>query len=293
MKRMLLLINPVAGRNALGSQLLEIIDIFVKGDYDVTVITTQSKEHLIDCVRERGSDFDAVVCCGGDGTLNLTAGVVCTLEKKPLVGYIPCGTTNDFAKTRGIPSIPTESARAIVYGDIHAIDVGFFGDKSYMYVAAFGAFSDISYATPRHLKQNIGHAAYLLEGIKSLNKIESFDAKFFINGVVVEGSFLYGMCSNTLRIGGFRLPIISDFTIDDGMIDITLVRKPKNTEESTRLINALISQQCDGNMVMQFRAARLSYEADAEIPWTLDGEFGGAYKKQFIELKHCMLKMIY
>lgn len=293
MKRLLLLVNPVAGRSAIGSQLIEVVDVFVKNDYDVTIVTTQSSDHLAECVTTRGEEFDVVVCCGGDGTLSLTAGAVCKLKKKPVVGYIPSGTTNDFAKTRGIPMLPVEAANAIVSGTVRPIDIGFFGEKPYIYVAAFGVFSDVSYATPRQLKQNIGHAAYILEGIKSLSKIESFKAKFFINGEVIEDEFIYGMCSNTLRIGGFQLPLIRDFSIDDGMIDITLIKKPVTAEDSTKLINALLSQHSDGNMIIQYRAPRISYESETLIPWTLDGEYGGSSDKQFIELKHNIIEMVY
>lgn len=293
--RMMLLINPVAGRTALSSQLISVIDTFVKAGYEVNTVTTQNVEHLEQCAIDSRGKYDLLVCCGGDGTLNLTAGALCRIDRaeRPLLGYIPCGTTNDFATSRGIPSDPTDAAKCIAEGNVHSIDVGFFGEKNYVYVAAFGVFADVSYATPRQMKKNIGHAAYVLEGIKSLGNIKDYHIKFKIGREEIEGDFVYGMLTNTTRIGGFELPIISDFTMDDGLIDITLIKKPKNVETSTQLINSLLTQRPDGEAVMQFRASKIEYEADKEIPWTLDGEFGGAYDKQVIELKHRILDMVY
>lgn len=293
MKRLLLIINPSAGKSALRSQLIEVIDTFTKGDYEVTAVVTQSKRHFSQTVRENAEKHDIVVCCGGDGTLNMTVNELASVEKKPMLGYIPCGTTNDFAKTRGISSVPLNAARQIIEGEERGIDVGFFGKKTYVYVAAFGVFSDVSYATPSQMKQNIGHAAYVLEGVKSLVKKNEFSAKFRIDGKTVEGDFVYGMVSNTRRIGGFELPIISDFTIDDGLLDIILIKSPKAPEDHTKLFNALIMQQEDNEMVYKFRASSLSYESTNEIPWTLDGEYGGSLKRQRISVRKKFLTMIY
>lgn len=293
MKKLLLLVNPVAGRSSIQGHIINVIDTFVKADFDVTVVTTQSEAHLIKTVEDRCEEFDVVVCTGGDGTLNIVVNTICRSGKKATLGYIPCGTTNDFAKTRGISSVPELAAEQIAYGSVHSIDVGFFGGKAYIYVAAFGVFSDTSYATPRQLKQDIGRAAYLLEGVKSFVTKSDYHVKFEINGEVLEGDFMYGMCSNTTRIGGFDLPLISGFSIDDGMIDVTLVKSAKKPDDNTKLLNALITQQADDKMIYQFRTSRLTYECNTEIPWSLDGEFGGAHKTQTIEIKSGLIDMLY
>ncbi len=293
MKKLLLIINPVAGKSALRSQLIDIVDIFVKADYVVTTVVTQSREHLLNTIDELASSHDLLVCSGGDGTLNMTVDALTKLENPPVLGYIPGGTTNDFAKTRGISSVPTQAAKQIAQGEIHEVDLGYFGAKPYLYIAAFGALSDVSYETPRQLKQNIGHAAYVLEGVKALTKNKSYNIRFKIDGHEVEGNFIHGMITNTQRVGGFKLPIIGDFLLDDGLVDITLVRKPETADDATKLLNALLTQQPDGTMVFQHRGKSLEYEADKEVPWTVDGEFGGSFKKQNVFIKKRYLKMIY
>ncbi len=294
MKKLMLLINPVAGKTGVGAKMIEIIDIFIKGGYDVSTVVTQSVEHLKETVATRASDFDTVVCCGGDGTLSLTCGELAKLEKKPCLGYIPCGTTNDFAKTRGISNDPVRAAKQIVKGERHAVDLGYFGDRPYIYVSAFGVFSDASYATSRKLKRAIGHAAYVFGGIKSAAHIKSYHVKFYINDEVIEDDFIYGMASNTMRVGGFRLPLLTKkFELDDGFIDITLVRKPKGIKARSRLVNAIIAQKSNGIELMQFRAESIRYESDKEIPWSLDGEFGGSHKEHTIKIVGGLIPMIY
>ena len=295
MKKLMLLVNPSAGKSAMGPRMIEIVDIFIKGGYDVETVVSQSVEHFKESVISRGAEFDTVVCCGGDGTLNMTCGALLELEEsvRPKLGYIPCGTTNDCARTRGISSDPVKAAKQIVNGAEHKIDVGFFGDKTYIYVAAFGVFSDVSYATSRSLKKAIGHAAYVLGGIKAVAHIKSYHVKFTINGDTIEDDFIYGMVSNTMRVGGFKLPLFKEFELDDGLIDITLVRKPKGIKRRSRLVNALIKQKSDGVELMQFRADSFSYECDKEIPWTLDGEFGGAYNERKVRIVGGLVTMLY
>ena len=293
MKRLMLLINPVTGSSAIGSSMIGLIDVFIKGGYEVEVVVTQSEDHLKSTVFERGQDFDTVVCCGGDGTLNLTCAELLKLERRPALGYIPCGTTNDFAKTRGIESDPIKAARQIVKGEEHKIDIGFFGDTPYVYVGAFGLFSDVSYATSRSLKRAIGHAAYLLGGIKAVAHIKSYHVKFKIGDEEIEDDFIYGMVSNTRRVGGFKLPLFDKFELDDGMIDITLVRKPKGFKRRNRLVRAIFAQKSDGVELMQFKSDTISYESDKEIAWTIDGEYGGSFKSNTVKIVGGLITMIY
>ena len=293
MKKLLFLINPHAGKTSISSNLIKIIDIFIKGGYEVEVLVTQSSDHMREVAESRGGEFDTVVCCGGDGTLSICAEYLLKSDKVPELGYIPAGTTNDFARARGIPLDPVKAAKAIVGGKRHEIDVGYFGDTPYLYVAAFGAFSDVSYATSRSLKRAIGHAAYVLGGIKELVKIKDYHIKFNINGEVIEDDFIYGMLSNTTRVGGFKLNLFKEFNLDDGLIDITLVRKPKGFIGRSRLMNALVSQRSDGIELLQFRADSVSYESDSKIRWTLDGEYGGAFYEKEVTIRRKTLTMLY
>ena len=293
MKKLLLIINPVAGKTAVGSCMVDILDIFMKGGYEVECVVTQSVEHLREQVAEKASSFDTLVCCGGDGTLSITCSELQKLDAKPRLGYIPCGTTNDFAKTRGIDSDPVKAAKQIVKGEEHEIDVGFFGETPYIYVAAFGIFSDVSYATSRKLKRAIGHAAYILGGIKALAHIKSYHVKIRVGDEEIEDDFIYGMVSNTQRVGGFKLPLFSKFELDDGMIDITLVKKPKGFKERSRLARALIRQKSDGVELMQFKTTSFDYECDEKIAWTLDGEYGGSFEERHIRIVGGLITMLY
>ena len=293
MKRLMLMINPHAGKTSISSNLIKMIDIFIKGGYEVEVVVTQSADHMRETASSRGDEFDTVVCCGGDGTLSICAEHLLKCSKVPYLGYIPAGTTNDFAKARGIPLNPVKAAKAIVSGKKHEIDVGFFGDTPYLYVAAFGAFSDVSYATSRSLKRAIGHAAYVLGGIKELIKIKDHHIKFIIDGEEIEDDFIYGMLSNTTRVGGFKLNLFKPFNIDDGQIDITLVKKPKGIIGRSRLMNALISQKSDGIELLQFRTDKLSYKSDTKIPWTLDGEYGGSHFEMDVSIRQKVITMLY
>lgn len=289
----MLLINPVAGKSAVGPSMIDLVDIFIKGGYDVECVVTQSEEHLKETVFSRASEFDTLVCCGGDGTLNLTCTELLKLEDRPKLGYIPCGTTNDFAKTRGIDSDPVKAAKQIVKGTEHVIDIGYFGDKPYIYVAAFGIFSDVSYATSRSLKRAIGHAAYLLGGLKALAHIKSYHVKFKIGDEEIEDDFIYGMVSNTQRVGGFKLPLFKKFELDDGLLDITLVRKPKGIKRRSRLVSAIIAQKSDGVELMQFKTDSFFYESNKDIAWTLDGEYGGSFKSHNVKIVSGLITMVY
>lgn len=198
MKKLLFVINPVTAKAAVTPYLIDIIDLFVRGGYDVNVYVTQNKTDTERVVFERGSDYDTVVCAGGDGTLNGTVTGVLKIEdaKKPYIGYIPAGTTNDFASSWGIPKNPLVAAKSIVSAGPIKTDVSIFCGKPFVYVAAFGAFTEVSYQTPQELKNSLGRTAYIFAGIKSLGTIRPWKMKINYDGGVAEGEFLYGMVSN-------------------------------------------------------------------------------------------------
>ncbi len=293
MKKLLLIINPSAGKSAMSHSLYEVSEVFVKGGYDLTVYISKSGEDMRHTVRDRAMEFDVVVCCGGDGTINIaTKGMYEANIKKPL-GYIPCGTTNDFALSRKISSVPAEAASQIVEGVKNAIDVGFFNSKIFVYVAAFGVFSEVSYQTPAQMKKNIGHAAYVFEGIKSLMKIKPYSMNIEYDGGMLEGDFIYGMITNTRRVGGFSIPMIADVCFDDGLMEVTLVRHPKTTTDSQRLLNSLITQVPDSSLVYHFQTSSLKYTSEEKIQWTLDGEYGGNTAHANIHVEQSTLELMY
>ncbi len=276
MKKMLLIINPVTAKALLSPHLIDIVDIFVKGGYDVTTYTTQDKDDANRTAKERAGDFDTIVCAGGDGTLNGVISGMIDLPVKPLLGYIPAGTTNDFANSWGIPRNPLEAARNIVREEPVAIDVSVFCGRPFIYVAAFGAFTAASYSTPQEAKQKFGRAAYLAEGIKSLGSIRPWHMKIVHDDGEIEGDFLYGMISNTRMVGGFPLRMKEDISLVDGKMELILIRQPKNPADQTKMLGAVLAQDITSEFICFVHTSKITFESEEAIPWTVDGEFGGS-----------------
>ncbi len=292
MKKMLFLINPVSGKLVLNDSLMEVVEVFAKGDYEINVRLTKDLDDMIEAAG-RASEYDIVVCCGGDGTLNIVAGEVYKNGGDTLIGYIPGGTTNDFANSRRIDMVAVGAAKQIVDGKVRNTDLGILNGKPFVYVAAFGMFSDVSYMTSRELKQNLGHMAYVIEGVKSFGTAKPYSAKITYDGGVIEGDFIYGMVSNSRRVGGFEMPIMQNALYDDGEMEIVLVRQPKTAADIQKIINILVTQTPDDNMVYLLKTTKARFESESEIPWTLDGEYGGSYKEADIEVKEAAVKMIF
>ena len=291
MKKLLFVINPVSGKRALEDDLMKIVEIFSKADYDTTVHLTKSAEEMVETVKLEGTGYDLVVCCGGDGTLNLVSGAVYSGGVDTVIGYIPGGTTNDFANTRNINTVVTCAAQQIVDGEVKDVDLGLLNGKSFIYVAAFGMFSELSYLTTREMKQNIGYAAYLMGGIKSFAHTKPYKLHIEYDGNIIEDEFIYGMVTNSKRVGGMKLPIIKNVDYDDGEMEITLVKQPKNPVDTQKLINCLVTQLADEYMVYSFKTSKLKILSETEVPWSLDGEFGGSHTEMNVEVKKAAFRM--
>ena len=275
MKKMLFIYNPNAGTGVLKPKLADVIDIFVKAGYEVTVYPTQKchdgTEKMLDCP----DGYDLIVCSGGDGTLDeVVSGIRLRKYKAPL-GYIPAGTTNDFATSLGIPKEVTAAADAAVNGVPFSCDVGQFNEDIFVYIAAFGLFTDVSYQTNQTAKNVLGHLAYVLEGAKRLFSIPSYRIKVTHDGETIEDEFIYGMVSNSRSVGGFRNMVGKNVAFDDGVFEVTLIKMPKNPIELQEIITALMMEQTDSKHMYSFKSGHLTFESLEEIPWTLDGEFGG------------------
>ena len=205
-RKLLLMFNPTSGRSQIKPNLWNIIDIFVKGGYDVTVYPTQRRMDAHDTIIERAEEFDRIVVCGGDGTLSEAVSGLVTLpkDKRTVLGYIPSGSTNDFGSSLEIPFDNIEAARCIVEGSPMTCDCGLFGNKHFIYIAAFGVFTDVSYETPQRTKNILGHAAYLLEGMRRLKDYSYYHIIVESEELVTEDDFIFGFVSNTSSIGGFK-----------------------------------------------------------------------------------------
>ena len=275
-KKLLFLVNPHAGKSEIRHKLLEIVDLFVRHGWEVTVHTTQRPLEIPKLVKRRAKRYELVVCCGGDGTLNETVAGLMACDPRPMLGYIPAGTVNDFASSLGLSKNMPEAARAIMEGVPFCCDIGGFNDRYFTYIAAFGAFTDVAYQTPQQTKNVLGRAAYILEGIRRLPSIKAYRLTVEHDGGRVEGDFLFGMVTNSRSVGGFRLAGKIDVSMNDGLLEVLLVRNPTNPMEAQQVITAILGQQFDSELILCFRTTAVTFCSAEEVPWTLDGEFGGA-----------------
>ena len=292
MKKLLFVYNPNAGKGLLRPKLADVLDIFVKAEYELTVYPTQSYRDAYHKTVHMEDGYDLVVCSGGDGTLDeVVTGMMQRSNKIP-IGYIPAGTTNDFASSLHISRDILSAANTSVHGIPFACDVGSFNNDVFVYVAAFGLFTDVSYQTNQTLKNMLGHAAYVLEGVKRLSNIPSYKIKVTHDGEVLEDEFMIGMVTNSKSVAGFRGIVGKKVLFDDGEFEVTLIKKPKNPLELQAIITALLVENFDTEYMYTFRTGNIIFESKEEIPWTLDGEFGGQHDVVEIQNKKQALQIM-
>ena len=242
-------------------------------------------------VEAYAGNYDLVVCSGGDGTLDeVVTGMMQCKAKVPL-GYIPAGSTNDFASSLGIPKDMEKAAEAAVTGKPFPCDVGLFNGDYFVYVAAFGLFTEVSYKTSQEWKNVLGHAAYILEGAKCLHDIPSFMMQVEYNNMRIQDEFIYGMITNSTSVGGFKGMTGKDVLLDDGVFEVTLIVKPKNPLELQEIMTALVMAEDNTDLVHSFKTGKITIEAEEAVPWTLDGEFGGNHTSVEIENMHKALNL--
>ncbi|MBQ8278834.1 MAG: YegS/Rv2252/BmrU family lipid kinase [Roseburia sp.] len=275
MKKLLFVFNPFSGKALIKNYLLEIVDTMVKAGYEVTIYPTQCANDARVKVEKEAPQYDLVVCSGGDGTLDETVAGLMNCGKRVPLGYIPAGSTNDFATSLGIPKEMVQAAEVAVTGNPFPCDVGWFNGNNFVYVAAFGLFTEVSYKTSQEWKNVLGHAAYILEGIKSLHEIPAFRMQVEFNNCCIQDEFIYGMITNSTSVGGFTGMTGKDVELDDGIFEVTLIKKPRNPIELNEIIASLANLVDDTDMIYSFKTKHVKFTAKKEIPWTLDGEYGG------------------
>ena len=285
MKKIYFVYNPHSGREQIGSKLNEIIRILAEKDNELVVAPTVGYQDALKRIENLPDGYDLVVCSGGDGTLDeVVTGMMLRPEEKRIpIGYIPAGTTNDFARSLEIPRNMPEAARMIMSGEPFACDVGSFNEDFFVYIASFGIFTDVSYSTKQEVKNVLGHMAYVLEAMKSLVNIKSYKMKVYSDEMEFEGDFLFGMITNSKSVAGFQGLVRNEVVFDDGVYEVTFIKRPKNPLEIQELLAALIDEKIDSNYMYSFRTHCLTIEALESVPWTLDGEFGGEHKNIVIE----------
>lgn len=277
MKKMLFVINPRSGREQIHSRLLEILDLFSGAGYQIQVHVTQMPKDATRIVREYGAGKDLVVCSGGDGTLNEVIGGMMEMEVPPVLGYIPAGSTNDYASSLQIPRSMMEAAQTVLSGTPYPIDIGqFCGDRHFIYIAAFGAFTEVSYQTPQDKKNILGHQAYVLEGVKSLAALKTYPMRVEWDDQVLEEEFVFGMVTNTISVGGFKGLVTQSVALNDGAFEVLLIRKPRTPLDLSSIISYMFLKEEPNEHVFKFKAKSLKLISQTPVDWVLDGEFGGS-----------------
>lgn len=281
-QKLLFIFNPHSGKGLIKNDLVEIIDVMIKAGYETTVYTTQGQGDATRKVRACGDQYDRIICSGGDGTLDE---VVTGMVEKDLytpLGYIPAGSTNDFANSLGLPKNMLQAARVAVGGTVFPCDAGYFNGDTFVYVAAFGLFTDVSYQTSQELKNIFGHVAYIMEGAKQLMDIPSYQMTIEANGQKFEDKFVYGMVTNSISVGGFKGLTGPYVELDDGCFEVTFIKKPKNPIELNEILACLGRLIDDSDLIYSFKTSELHVVCQEEVPWTFDGEFGGNHTEVVI-----------
>ena len=284
-KKMLFIYNPRAGKAKIRSNLLDIIDIFTKAGFEVTAYPTQARGDGFTAVTQRRLGFyDIIVCSGGDGTLDEVVTGMMQCDKRLPIGYVPAGSTNDFANSLQIPKNMIDAAHVIVNGRTFSCDIGGFNDDVFVYIAAFGLFTEVSYETRQDVKNILGHMAYVLEGMKRLSGIKSYPMRVEHDGQILEGDFIFGMVTNSLSVGGFKRITGKYVQLDDGEFEVTLIKRPANPVELNTIMAALLNRNINTDLMYCFKTSALKATAEEEIAWTLDGEYGGKHREVNIQV---------
>ena len=272
MKTLLLVVNPYAGTRKIVKYLADIIGIFNRAGYEVLAHMTSGTGDAINIVQQRAKAVDLVVCAGGDGTFNETVCGLLRARANTPVGYLPCGSTNDFANSLHLSTNLLQAAQDIVDGEPAQYDIGTFGDRFFSYVASFGAFTRTSYSTPQSVKNALGHTAYLLAGVQELSQIVKSHIRIVTEDRIIEDDFIFGAISNSTSVGGILTLDPKQVDMADGLFELLLVRAPRDLMEVSECIRALQAQKYNCAMITFLSTPALTVYADPTMPWTLDGE---------------------
>lgn len=284
MKKLLFVFNPTAGRGKIKNKLLNIIDTFIKRGYKVTIHPTQNKGDATAIIAQETETYDMLVCSGGDGTLNEVITGLMQANSKTTLGYIPAGSMNDVAHSLKISRDIKKAVGTIITGVPRAMDIGKFNDKYFIYVAAFGAFTDVPYTTSQKNKNTIGNLSYYLEGIKRISDLKAKHVKVEYDGKVIEEDFIIGLITNSLYIGGFKNVNYDKTSLNDGIFEVLLIKMPKSVFDLEPIISALMNIKINENFMYYIQASKITITSEM-MEWTLDGEYGGAYEK--VEILNC------
>lgn len=292
-KSMMLIINPVAGKRMMARNLAEVIGIFMGAGYTVTVFTTFGRGDATAFVKGYGAAYDMICCSGGDGTLNEVAKGLIEADLDKPVGYMPSGSTNDFAEFHGLSVDVIEAAKAIVSGSERRVDVGKVGSRYFINAADFGAFTWLPYTTPQQLKNKLGFYAYVLDGIKDLAKLQSERLRITMNGETIEDDFIFGIVASSSKLAGTLEYFGQAAVADDGLFETLLIRLPKSPVELQSAIAALQSQNLNNELITFCRTPRVEVECAGKLDWALDGEQCRCGTQHSVEILPRRLRLVF
>ena len=291
-KTLLMIVNPRAGRNKPRSPLFDAAALLSEAGYLLSIHQTTAPGDAAGFAAREGNQYDVVVAVGGDGTLNEVACGLMRLENPPLLGYFAQGSTNDFAASLQIPGDPVTAAGAVIRNMPRKLDIGSWNDRHFIYVASFGAFTRSSYAAPQAAKNALGHLAYIIEGMKDLNTLRPYQIKLTADGEVLDGEYLFGAVCNSTSIGGLMKLDPERVVLDDGKFELLLIPNPKTAQDLQNLVLALLEQRYDREGVVFRHVSSLHLETEAELPWSLDGEYAPSAPMVDIENRRRALTML-
>ncbi len=284
-KNITLIVNPKAGKLVSEQRAERISSLLQKQECNVTCFYTEYAKHAIQIVKDNAHRSDVFVCCGGDGTLNEVVGAVTVYASGKPVGYIPAGTTNDFASTVGLSKNVDKSVKAITDGNISALDLGYIRQSGtyFTYVASFGAFTNVSYETTQESKNVFGHAAYILDGIRSLKDIKPYHMVLKTESEVIDGDFIFGSITNSMSLGGIMKFKKEDVSLNDGKFEVFLIKMPEQVQQFNEIMKNLIIQKHDEKYVRLLHASHIEMRFDSPTAFTADGEFAGEYTELTVD----------
>ena len=274
-KTALLIVNPRSGKGEIKNKLLQIVTLFTKEGYSVTVHPTSCQYDAFQTAKDLAGNYDLLVCCGGDGTLNETVNGLLKSGCNPTLGYIPAGTVNDFASSLNLPKNMIKAAEVVLTGEEFACDIGSFNDKYFAYVAAFGIFTDVSYQTSQQFKNMLGRLAYLLEGVKRIGAIEAYHLTITCDSETIEDDFMLGLITNSTSVAGLKGISHQHALLDDGLFEVLLIKMPSTLLELQIIINSMVTNDLNEKFIHIYKASHIKISSATPVPWTLDGEFGG------------------
>lgn len=291
-RKLLMIVNPRAGKSKSHGPLFDAAAALSQAGYLLSIHVTSAPGDAAETARREGGRYDLVVAVGGDGTLNEVVSGLVQLRRPPLLGYLPQGSTNDFAASLRISGDPAEAAAAIARNVPRLLDVGFWNRRSFLYVASFGAFTRSSYAAPQNAKNALGHFAYILEGMKDLSTLRPYHVRLTAGGEVLDGEYLFGAVCNSTSIGGLMKLNPERVVLDDGLFEMLLIPSPKTAADLQSLVHALLNQQYDSQGLVFRHVSSIHFETEEELPWSLDGEYAPSAPAVDIENHRQALTML-